>query len=306
MLPPTSRVLSAPTPSGVGRRVWSVATIRNPTCSEPNDRNSVESDPRVVFAAIESQTSENDRRSIISVRNAVRRAVGEYTYLEIGSHLGGSLQPFVLDPACTTMWSIDKRPADQPDERGPRYAYTNNSTARMIGLLGALDPSINERLRCIDSDAADIPPSTIKLTPQLLFVDGEHTDGAVYSDAEFCRKVMDPLGSVIVFHDAQIVYLGLRQLFLDWELAGVPFIAYHLPDYLMIVEFGLAIHDDDELRQLLINNHVGYLASLSANDVYRHIARRFPAKQYWLLRRTVKRWLGRAKKLRAIGTGANG
>lgn len=267
-----------------------IARGRNLSPVQPDiTDNSVESDPAVAFAAIESQTSENDRRSLIAVRNSVRRAVGNYTYLEIGSHLGGSLQPFVLDPACTLMWSIDKRPADQADERGPRFSYAKNSTSRMVALLSTLDPAIDNRLRCIDSDAADIPPSSIQPAPQLLFVDAEHTDRAVYSDAEFCRRVMDPRGSVLVFHDAEIVYLGLGQLFHDWELAGVPFTAYHLPDYLMVVEFGLVIHDDDEIRPLLFNNHVGYLASLSANDVFRYIAHRFPARQYWWLRQRVKR-----------------
>ncbi|MCE9622179.1 MAG: class I SAM-dependent methyltransferase [Actinomycetia bacterium] len=257
------------------------------------EAKSVESDADVTFAAIESQTTMNDRRSLIAVRNSVRRAVGEYTYLEIGSHLGGSLQPFVLDPSCKLMWSIDKRPAVMPDARGSRFEYADNSTARMVALLTALDPAIGDRLRWIDSDAADIPASTINPAPKLMFVDGEHTDRAVYSDGEFCRRVMDPAGSVLVFHDAQIVYLGLRQLFLDWEAAGVPFTAYHLPDVLMVVEFGLAIHDDAEIRPLLLNNHVGYLTSLFVNDVYRHVANRFPAKQYWALRKTAKRWLRR-------------
>lgn len=43
----------------------------------------------------------------------------------------------------------------------------------------------------------------------------------------------------------------------------------------------IMFHDDPAIRPLLLDIHVGYLASLSMNDGYRSIARRFPAKQYW-------------------------
>jgi hypothetical protein len=264
--------------------------------------DATEADAATLFAAIKSQTSTNDRSSLIAVRDAVRRAFGEYTYLEIGSHLGGTLQPHVLDEACVHLWSIDSRPDAQPDERGADWVYPDNSTARMTALLATLDPTVVDRLHTFDADASSIDPRSIDPAPRLLFVDGEHTDSAVRSDAEFCRRVAHPDGAVIVFHDAQIVYGGLQETFTAWREHGLEFHAYVLPDCVMVLELGIAIHTDSAIQPLLVDNHVGYLASLSANDVYRTMARRFPAKQYWRVVAGVCRRLGRPNPLdRLVG-----
>ena len=240
-----------------------------------------ESRSAAIFAAIDSETSAEDRNSLIAVRDAIRRSLGEYTYLEIGSHLGGTLQAYVLDEACVRLWSIDKRSAVQPDERGTDWADPDNSTARMMALLSALDPTVVARLQTFDCDASRVDHKLISPAPRLLFVDGEHTDAGVRSDAEFCLKAAHRDGAVIMFHDAHIVYRGLQQTFENWRKKGLAFHAYVLPDCLMVVELGLALHDDPAIRPLLLDNHVGYLASLSMNDVYRDIAVRFPARQYW-------------------------
>lgn len=250
-----------------------------------------------LFAAIDSQTSPNDRASLVAVRDAVREATGRYGYLEIGSHLGGTLQPYVLDTACTHLWSIDARPPAQPDERGTEWAYPDNSTERMVAALTALDPTVGDRLVTVDADASMIDPRSIDPAPRLLFVDGEHTDPAVRSDAEFCRRAGASDGAVIVFHDAHIVYGGLRDTLASWRAAGVAFSAYPLPDCLVVVELGLAIHDDSAIRPLLVDGHVAYLGSLAMNDRFRTIATRFPAKQYWRVVSSLCRRLGRPDPL---------
>lgn len=263
----------------------------------PSHDDEANPDVSAIFAAIDSQTSPNDRATLVAVRDAVRRHLGSYAYLEIGSHLGGTLQAFVQDAACTHLYSIDSRPAAQPDERGGAWGYPNNTTDRMRALLTAIDPMVGERLLTLDADASTIDPAVIYPRPHLLFVDGEHTDVAVCSDAEFCRSVAHPDGAVIVFHDAQIVYRGLERLLSKWRADGVAFHAYPLPDCVMVVELGLSIHDDVAVWPLLLDSHVGYLASLRMNDSYRTMARTFPAKQYWRARQALARRLGRPDPL---------
>jgi hypothetical protein len=56
-----------------------------------------------------TQLSENDRISLLTLQAAVRERYAEYAYLEIGSFRGGSLQPFLVDDCCTTLYSIDPR-----------------------------------------------------------------------------------------------------------------------------------------------------------------------------------------------------
>src|SRR5262245_43878359 len=87
------------------------------------------------FRHIESQSTERDRRSLLALQLSFRRQSKPFVYLEIGSHLGGSLQCLVVDPRCRRIISIDPRPLNQPDERGQRYHFPGNSTARMLQLL---------------------------------------------------------------------------------------------------------------------------------------------------------------------------
>jgi len=80
---------------------------------------------------IDSQTTRDDRRSFLAVHNAMRSAKDGYVYLECGSHIGGSLLPHILDPRCRLAYSVDKRPAALPDERGVLF-YPDNQTKRMV------------------------------------------------------------------------------------------------------------------------------------------------------------------------------
>ena len=150
---------------------------------------------------IESLTTDLDKRSLLACQLAVRNLRSSYVYLEIGSHLGGSLQTHVLDDRCEHIFSIDKRPTRQPDERGQDDQYPDNSTDRMLDNLKRVSPNALHKISCFDDDAANIDPALISPKPQICFIDGEHTDRACVSDAEFCLKVIDRDG-LLVFHDA--------------------------------------------------------------------------------------------------------
>src|SRR5437868_8479629 len=91
-----------------------------------------------LFEKIASQSTDEDKQSLLAVQAAVREIAGEYNYLEIGSYIGGSIQPHLLDPRCRRIYSIDKRPHSQPDARGFDFIYQNNSTARMMEMLAGV------------------------------------------------------------------------------------------------------------------------------------------------------------------------
>lgn len=179
--------------------------------------NSGEFDNRIkqldvaLFSAIPSQTTEGDKKSLLAVQNCARAQSDPYVYLEIGSHLGGSIQPHLLDPKCAKIYSIDKRPAVQPDEGGHMFPYPDNSTNRMLSNLATIDAVGVKKIECIDESTGCIPPSVIQQPPNLCFIDGEHTRRAVMADFEFCTKVCAP-GATIVFHDAQTVFRALRSI----------------------------------------------------------------------------------------------
>ncbi len=182
-----------------------------------------------LFAAIPSQTSIRDRRSLLAVQRSTARRFGRFAYLEIGSHLGGSIQPYLLDPRCEAIYSIDPRPASQPDDRsrGCRVGYEGNSTRRMLDRLSELSPARLSVVRCFEADASRVDPAAVEPRPQVAFIDGEHTRRAVMSDFAFCRRVLDPRGT-IVFDDFPIVYPAVLDILRSLRRAGERFTAARL------------------------------------------------------------------------------
>jgi hypothetical protein len=160
--------------------------------------------------AIESQTSTADRRSLLALHGTMLTMLGTFRYLEIGSHLGGSLRALVAEPGCTHITSIDPRPLVQPDERpeiGYRWEYADNSTERMLALLGAVPGADLGKVTTIELSTEDIDPGSLPHRPDLCFIDGEHTNRAALRDAGFCLAAVGDRG-VIAFHDAWVTSAG--------------------------------------------------------------------------------------------------
>lgn len=176
-----------------------------------------------LFAYIPSESFEGDRQSWLAVQRLVRRA-GRYIYLEIGSHIGGSIQQHLVDPCCTRIISIDSRPPCQPDDRGQVFFYEGNSTARMLDNLRGVSPADLGKLTCYDCDATEINADALPGRPTFCFIDGEHTHAAVLSDFEFCLKVCAS-DAVICFHDDIVVWRTLRQVVSLLRRRGIPFAA---------------------------------------------------------------------------------
>ena len=163
-----------------------------------------------LFAMIPSQTTDEDRRTLLSIQRSIRKN-GEYAYLEIGSHLGGTIQPYYLDPRCSLIYSIDKRPAFQPDERGRDFDYPDNSTERMLTNIERYFPGLNiNKIKTFDCDAGGVCSSEITKPPVFCFIDGEHTNSAAYSDFISCLDLCHP-NAIIAFHDSQYVFEGIRR-----------------------------------------------------------------------------------------------
>jgi hypothetical protein len=225
-----------------------------------------------LFERIPSQSGQGDKRSLLACQRFMRNRPDGYVYLEIGSYLGGSLQPHLVDERCPHIYSIDKRPATQPEARGSVYEYQHNSTQRMLDNLRQIDTAAVGKITCIDADARAIDPARINPKPQFCFIDGEHTDEAVFSEFQFCLSVLDTDG-IIAFHDAPIVYRGLRQVMQYLQAQGATFRAYALPDMVFLIEFnGLRLHESPYVSETLLNNHITYLAALNFNDGYRVFA----------------------------------
>ena len=209
--------------------------------------------------AIESQTSQADRRSLLALHSTMLTTLGRFRYLEIGSHLGGSLQALIAEPGCTHVISIDPRPLIQPDERpeiGFQWEYADNSTERMLELLAAVPGADLSKLETIERSTEDIDPRTLGVSPDLCFIDGEHTNRAALRDAEFCLAAVGARG-VIAFHDAWVTSAGIRR-FLEQAPAGT--VGFTLPDGLFVADVGsTGLLDAPAVRDVLLRSRGGRL-----------------------------------------------
>ena len=241
-----------------------------------------------LFEKIPSQSTDDDKQSLLALQLAVRNLRSRYTYLEIGSYLGGSIQPHLLDERCTRIYSIDKRPPRQPDARGFDYRYLNNSTERMIEQLRDVAPEKMEKLATVDGDSRVLDPVQIEERIDLCFIDGEHTDEAVLADFKFCLQVLNENGC-IAFHDAQITYNGLANCIQHLERSGIGFRAYSLPSIVFVVEIGdFPMHREPVIMERLLSSHKSYLFSLQNNDHYREFANKY-------VFRTVRNFISRVR-----------
>jgi hypothetical protein len=184
---------------------------------------------------IETQTSLLDRYSLLRIQNLVRRLQGRYSYLEIGSHLGGTLLPHLLDQNCMSVHSVDPRPQRQSDERGLDFEYSENSTARMIEQLSNVKPSLSlQRLVIWENDAANIPPHSYGRQFDLVFIDGEHTNIAAFSDFVSVLPTLTR-DALVVFHDANLVIDAINNAERLLRHLGVRFETLILPDSVAVI-----------------------------------------------------------------------
>src|ERR1700689_676399 len=102
-----------------------------------------------------SQTTEEDKRPLRAAQTAVRRSFPGYVYLEIGSYKGGSLQPYVVDPKCGRIISIDPRPTATPDSRGI-FNYERVSTAGMLASLEQIPGADVSKIKTFESTTAGL------------------------------------------------------------------------------------------------------------------------------------------------------
>jgi hypothetical protein len=164
-----------------------------------------------LFAPIYSPTTALDRLSLLLLQNCVR-PINAYTYLEIGSYLGGSLQTHYVDSQCRFIYSIDKRILAQPDESGAKCCYPGNGSLAMLKNLYQTYPEVAEgKVVTFNAEVSKVLPTAIKHHPNLCLIDGEHTNRAVFADFLFCLQVIQPDG-LIGLHRADLVYQGIGQI----------------------------------------------------------------------------------------------
>ncbi len=81
----------------------------------------------------------------------------------------------------------------------------------MIARLRAIAELNVDKVRTFDVDAASVSLEDIGQCVDLVLIDGEHTDRAVVSDFQNCRRFCKST-AVIAFHDYSCVRNGIREI----------------------------------------------------------------------------------------------
>ena len=149
-----------------------------------------------LFEHVPSQTTDADRASLLELHDRMRQA--DFRYLEIGSHIGGSLQVLLRDPRCVEIVSIDPRPVTR--------GYPKNSTDRMLQALATVPAADLAKLRTVEASTADLDPDEFEA--DFCLVDGNHTDEDAMRDARFALRAG---ATTIAFHDRDMVSGAIEQ-----------------------------------------------------------------------------------------------
>jgi hypothetical protein len=196
-----------------------------------------------LMSAVATTATPGDCRALLALHFAARKP--DYTYLEIGSEQGGSLQAHLGDHWCSKVFSIDLRVEIAPDFRGTHEWYTGNSTATMWANLEKAFPNGEmDKLKTFDMTAADVPRAPLTPRPSLVFVDAEHTDRAVFDDFLWAYGVVQRDGW-IAFHDAHFVCGGIKRVMAHLKSNGVRHAAGRLTESSV---FAIALGDGAEER----------------------------------------------------------
>lgn len=183
---------------------------------------------------IPSASSAADKTAFLMAQCLIRRLHPDFTYLEIGSEKGGSILPYLLDPACQRIISIDPRPAAMNDERGTSFAYPEDGEAQMLARLSAYAPI--DRVIPIRSDIRDASPENLPKA-QIALIDGEHTNIACFSDANRVLDFVDE-DCIILFHDANLIADAIQNYRLLLNRLNRPHSFVIVPDCVALVGLG--------------------------------------------------------------------
>ena len=156
------------------------------------------------YFPIPTQTSQEDKIVILKINNLISSKIKNFIYIEIGSYLGGSLTPFLINNNCKKVISIDHRNQILDDERNENWSYEKITEIMMLKKLKSLNLNVS-KLKMFNGDISHYKN---KNKYDLAFIDGIHTDKNTFSDFLY---VLDGFkkNSIIIFHDSVLIYKAL-------------------------------------------------------------------------------------------------
>lgn len=204
------------------------------------DTNNILTIEEELLWPVVSETSDGDKLTILAVQEMMPSG---YRYVEVGSHIGGTIAPHLLSRECDHVLSIDPRPPRQDDERGRVFEYPDNTTGRMLLTLvrACGDERVNRKLGVREETATEVSSSADwpgSRRYDMALIDAEHTFLAVARDFIAVERMMER-DAVVLVHDSNILVEACLaiELFADRLRPGKSKVAF-LKDNVFAVGFG--------------------------------------------------------------------
>jgi hypothetical protein len=214
---------------------------------------------------IASATTPGDKRSMLMMANFARNFFGRYTFLEIGSYLGGGLLPHLVNPYCSKVISIDKRPDFQDDERATRFSYQGITTEAMVERLRQHAPAeAMKKLQTFDVDAVDLSKQKMEIKIDCAFIDGEHTNVATFSDFLSVYPALSR-DAIIGFHDANLVSDAIANACRFLVFIEAPHKLFFVPDVVAIIALGSSQATADQVFGPIAAPHDQFIRDAKRN-----------------------------------------
>jgi hypothetical protein len=139
---PRRSILEGDCPSASGQRLPSSAHLRLLDRELPQSLMTA-LDTRIdaldteLYSFVPIQATAGDARALLALEAAVGASNGSFSYLEIGSFRGGSLQVLIRDPRCACLMSIDARTGETLGQ-GAAIDTTTPAGKLAFGIFAAL------------------------------------------------------------------------------------------------------------------------------------------------------------------------
>jgi len=178
---------------------------------------------------------DKDQASLLALRQIVQ-AQDPCIYLEIGSELGRSLLPALLDPCCIAVHSVDLRPGSTPDSRGRTWEYGVSTEQMVHSLMAAATPEQMAKLRTYEMDTAQFA-ALYNVPANLVFLDAEHTTRGAFQDIVNLERML-PQDTIFAGHDSNLVFDALINIEAVLNRLRVPYHLAYLADVVFAFAFG--------------------------------------------------------------------
>jgi hypothetical protein len=225
---------------------------------------------------IKSELSDMDKKSLLLIKEAIKELKGNFNYFEVGSYKGDTLVPFLADPYCKDIFSVDHRPSKVYDERGYEKIYIGNTTESMVKRLSKYCSAEQlKKLLCCEGTVNSTVTDAALIGEQkwfdLFMFKGNCSVDQLIEDFEVSWKTANET-AVFIIHNSKLLKPAIEAIMKTAEKRHL--IGYTLPENFFIIEKNCRIHLNADLYvHSMKNSHLSFTDTPEQQEAQNFYAR---------------------------------